>query len=227
MDSVIEIQLSGWTATPRMPFVLSGNAICTPTPSYSLLLGIVGCCLGRIVEADEVQIGFYYTYDSVANDMETRHRLEFDGRRVKPHAKGTDAYLREFHVLPQLTIWLNRLDWEGYFKNPIGTPVLGRSQDLLKIDTVRQVKVRSVEEAEISGCMLPFSTNLKIGGQLVQLAEAYEENQEIGSGRKATRTGIFMSIPHDNKAKVRMPGLYQTDEETPRQFYLHAFGNGS
>jgi CRISPR-associated protein Cas5t len=227
MDSVLEIQFTGWTATPRMPFILSGNAVCLYTPTYSLLLGVIGCCLGRIVNANEVQIGFHYSFDSVANDLETRQRLEYDGKKVKPHAKGTDAYSREFHVLPRLTIWLNRIEWEEYFSNPIGTPALGRSQDILKIESVKQVKVRAIDEAVISGCMLPFTSNLQIGGQLVQLAEAYEENEEIGSGRKATRTGIFMSIPHDNNAKVKMPNLYQTQGEIPSSFYLHIFGNGN
>jgi CRISPR-associated protein Cas5t len=227
MDSVIEIKFSGWTATPRMPFILSGNAVCLHTPTYSLLLGVIGCCLGRIVDPSEVQIGFHYSFDSIANDLETRQRLEFDGKKVKQHAKGTDAYLREFHVLPKLTIWIDRLDWEQYFISPVGTPALGRSQDILKIESVKQVKVRSVEETEISGCMLPFNPSLQIGGQLVQLAEAYLENEEVGSGRRATRTGVFMSIPHDNNAKVRMPNLYLTQEEKPQGFYLHIFGNGN
>jgi len=59
MEDFLEVKLKGWTATPRLPFILSGNAICMPTPSYSMLLGMIGCCLGRIVEAREVNIGFY------------------------------------------------------------------------------------------------------------------------------------------------------------------------
>jgi CRISPR-associated protein Cas5t len=227
MDSVLEIKFIGWTATPRMPFILSGNAVCTYTPTYSLLLGLIGCCLGRIVNSSEVKIGFFYSFDTIANDLETRHRLEFDGKKVKQHSKGTDAYSREFHVQPKLTIWLDRIDWEHYFIDPIGTPSLGRSQDILKIETVRRVKVKLVEEAKVSGCMLPFNPSLQIGGQLIQVAEAYQENEEVGSGRKPTGTRIFMSIPHDNNAKVRIPNLYQTQEESPKSFYLHVFGNGN
>ena len=70
MDKVLEIKFSGWTATPRLPFVLSGNALCMPVPSYSLILGIVGCCLGRIVSPKEVKIGYQYDYDTVAVDIE-------------------------------------------------------------------------------------------------------------------------------------------------------------
>ncbi len=227
MEKALEVRLTGWTATPRMPFVLSGNAICLPTPTYSLLLGLVGCCLGRVVEAKEIQIGFNYEFDSVGRDLETRQRLEFDGKKIKGHMKGSDAYNREFHVLPKLTLWIDRIDWENFFLNPIGTPSLGRSQDILKIESVQQVKVRTIEEAELPGCMLPFNSNLKISGQLVQLAEAFEEGDSIGSGRKPTKTRIFMAVANDNKAKIKMPNLFQTIEEKPKNFYLHKFGNAN
>lgn len=166
MREFLEVQFVGWTATPRLPFILSGNAICMPTPSYSILLGMIGCCLGRIVEADEVDIGFYYAYDASGNDLETRHRLVYKGK-LKAHSKGTDAYSREFHTKPTLTVWLNRTDWLDYFKYPIGTPSLGRSQDLLKIKSAKVVTVQPVVKGIVSGCMIPFSHELKIGGQLV------------------------------------------------------------
>ncbi|MBW3470440.1 hypothetical protein [Arthrospiribacter ruber] len=223
MDKVLEIRFSGWTATPRMPFVLSGNAVCMPVPSYSLLLGLIGCCLGRLVSGTEVKIGFNYSYDSVGKDLETRQRLEYDGKKVKAHSKGTDAYLREFHVAPKLTLWLDRSDWETYFLNPVGTPSLGRSQDILKIESVGIVEIKSVTEATISGCMVPFSSDLKAGGQLFQLAEAYQESEEVGGGRKAINTRIFMAIPPDNEANMKIQNLYQTQEGDNQSFYLHHF----
>lgn len=219
MKTLLEIRFRGWTATPRMPFVLSGNAVCLPVPTYSLLLGLVGCCLGRPVEAEEVRLGFRYHFDTSAEDIETRQRLEFDGKKIKSHAKGSDAYPREFHVNPCLTVWLDRLDWEDYFKSPVGSPALGRSQDLLKIEFVRQVEVQPVSEAKIGGCMLPFSSKLRIAGQLVQLAEAYRENETIGSGRTAIQSRIFLAVPIDNDTPVAFEHLFQTADH--QAFYLH------
>lgn len=221
MNKILEIQFSGWTATPRMPFILSGNAVCMHTPSYSLLLGIIGCCLGRVVSSDEVQIGFEYSYDTVAEDLETRQRLEYDGKKIKKHSKGSDAYLREFHTFPKLTIWIDRTDWKDYFLSPIGTPSLGRSQDILKIDAVKEVEVTPVNEGEVSGCMLPFSANLQAGGQLVQLAESFAENEEIGSGRTSQRSQVFLSIPYDSRVTIKHSGLFKI--QTAKTFYLHQF----
>jgi len=223
MDEVLEVQFTGWTATPRMPFILSGNAVCLPVPTYSLLLGMIGCCLGRLIEPNEVQIGFHYTFETVGNDLETRQRLEYDGKRVKKHSKGSDAYPREFHVNPSLTVWIDRLDWESYFQNPIGTPALGRSQDILKVESVRRVNIQNEVEVYISGSMLPFNTSMQVAGRLVQLAEAYRENEIVGSGRTATKTNIFIAIPYDSVGKVRMPNLYSTIEENSKSFYLHSF----
>lgn len=225
MNNILEIKFSGWTATPRLPFVLSGNAVCMPVPSYSLLLGLIGCCLGRIIQYDEVNIGYNYTFDSVAKDRETRQRLEFNKQKIKIHSKGSDTYLREFHTSPKLILWLNRIDWVQYFSNPIGTPALGRSQDILKIENVRIVEVNSVSKGTIAGCMLPFAKDLKIGGQLVQLAEAYMESEEIGGGRIASNSKIFITIPEDNEQEIVVNNLFQLNEKDGKIFYLHNFGN--
>jgi CRISPR-associated protein Cas5t len=221
MNKVLEIRFSGWTATPRMPFILSGNALCMPTPSYSLVLGIIGCCLGRLVSSDEVKIGFEYSYDAVAKDLETRQRLEYDGKKVKKHSKGTDAYLREFHTFPKLIVWVNRTDWKKYFISPVGTPSLGRSQDILKIEGVNEINISPVEEGEISGCMLPFNANLHAGGQLVQLAESFEESEEIGAGRVPRKSQIFLSVPYDSTVLLKHSNLFKTQDD--KVFYLHQF----
>jgi CRISPR-associated protein Cas5t len=223
MNKVLEIQFSGWTATPRMPFILSGNAVCMHTPSYSLLLGIIGCCLGRLVASVEVQIGFEYCYDTVARDLETRQRLEYDGKKVKKHSKGSDAYLREFHTFPKLTMWINRTDWKDYFLSPIGTPSLGRSQDILKINSVKEIEISSVNKGTISGCMLPFSANLQAGGQLVQLAESFVENEEIGGGRTPQKSKVFLSIPYDSRLTLEHSNLFKIQGEEEKVFYLHQF----
>lgn len=224
MDKVLEIKFSGWTATPRLPFVLSGNALCMPVPPYSLVLGIIGCCLGRFVSPQEVKIGYRYDYDTVGVDIETRRRLQFDGKKIKVHDKGSDAYQREFHVNPRLTVWIDRTDWKEYFENPIGTPALGRSQDLLEINEVAVKEIISVPEAGLTGCMVPFDPEYTIPGQLMQLAEAYEENEAIGSGRTPIRSSMFVAIhPRMEKVKVVRDHLFQLKDDPSISFYLHSF----
>lgn len=231
---LLEVEFEGWTATPRLPFVLSGNAVCMPTPTYSLLLGVIGCCLGRMVEHTELSLGFHYRYWNAANDMEKRQRLEYDGRKVKAHAKGSDVHNREFHVVssankngdlqPCLTLWLDRTDWADYFRHPVGTPALGRSQDLLTVrkESVRIVTVKPVQEAALRGCLLPFKTGLGVAGQLIQIADAYEEAAYIGGGRRPVNPRIFVSVSHDAEPKpLILDNIYQTEEG--QSLYLHTW----
>ena len=99
MNKLLEVQFTGWTSTPRMPFILSGNAICMHTPSYSMVLGIIGCCLGRIVLPEELKLGFKYHYNSIAQDLETRQRLEFNGKRSKDTLKVQMPIIENFIFL--------------------------------------------------------------------------------------------------------------------------------
>lgn len=216
----LQIKMKGWTATPRMPFIISGNAICLPVPTYSLLLGLIGCCVGRVVDFEEVSIGFRYAFDQMAKDKETRNRLEVarSGKLI-PHSKGKDAYDREFHTRPSLLLWLNRLDWQTYFENPVGTPALGRSQDLLQISGTQQVTARPISDGELCGTLVPFRPGDRLPGQIIQCAEAFREKDEIGTGRVSTRSRIFLAIHHDQKVQAKIGNLYQTTDGV--QFYLH------
>lgn len=227
MDKVLEIKFSGWTATPRMPFIISGSekggSICLHTPTYSSLLGLIGCCLGRVITSSEVQFGFYYEFDSVNKDLENRKRLSNKRNRIAPHSDGDSVYLLEFHTNPFLIIWIDRIDWKDYFLSPIGTPSLGRSQDILRIDAVKEIEVDAVEEGEVSGCMLPFSAAIQAGGQLVQLAESFSENEEIGSGRTPQKSKVFLSIPYDSRVMIKHSNLFKTQDVNPKTFYLHQF----
>lgn len=222
---MLQIEMQGWSATPRMPFIISGSqkggAICLPVPSYSILLGLIGCCLGRLVDFEEVRIGFVYTFGEITKDLEKRNRLKFDSKsgRLMQHPDGQDVHLREFHTLPRLTLWLNRPDWRMFFENPVGTPVLGRSQDILFIKRVARVRAERIEAGELSGTLVPFKPGNRLPGQIVQFAEAFRENDVVGSGRSSIGSKMFLAIRPDQNVAARIKNLFQT--ETGRQFYYH------
>ena len=70
--------------------------------------------------------------------------------------------------------------------------------------------------------MMPFSSDLQTGGQLVQIAEAYREHEETGKGRIAIDSKIFMSIPSDSQSTIEHSNLFKTEDG--RNFYLHTWG---
>lgn len=218
----LQIHLNGWTATPRLPMVISGNARCMPVPSYSSLLGLIGCCLGRPVSSQEVNIGCRYMYSDSFDDLETRHRLKFKNGRLKVHPKGTDAYKREVHLKPVLTLWLSRLDWQTYFEDPCGTPSLGQSQDILQITGIELVDAELVQEGVIKGCMLPvdnIESGIEFAGRFVQIADSFIENDSIGSGRSATASRIFVCVPYSNDRSIQNRSIYKLSDEIC--IYMH------
>mgnify|MGYP000317379458 CR=1 FL=1 len=77
-----------------------------------------------------------------------------------------------------MTIWIDRLDWISFFESPVGTPALGRSQDLLQVKKVCIKEVVQISEGCVKGCMIPFDMSETIPGQLVQLAESYAEGEK-------------------------------------------------
>ena len=104
MNKILEIKLSGWTSTPRMPFIISGNALCLPVPPYSTILGVIGCCVGRNIMANEVKVGYRYSYDITAVDLETRGRLKFKNKKIISLDKDTEANKCECHVKSKVRI---------------------------------------------------------------------------------------------------------------------------
>jgi CRISPR-associated protein Cas5t len=219
---VLQVKLSGWSATPRMPYILSGNAVCMNNPSYATILGIIGCCMGQNVIPSHFSLGYKYSFDTVSKDLETRHRLEYDGKKLKPNAKGTDAYEREFHVNPLLTIWLSDITFKQYFDNPIGTPCLGQSQDLLHIVDVSIIEVENIPNGYLSGTMIPFNAANNIAGQLVQLVDYFIENEEVGKGRTPKSSSMYLSIHHENEQDIALDNLYRI-KGTETCFYLKNF----
>ena len=67
--------------------------------------------------------------------------------------------------------------------------------------------------------MLPFSGNLQVAGRLVQIAEAFNENDEVGKGRIMTNSRVFLTIPQENEKAISFENLFET--ETKQHFYLH------
>lgn len=114
----------------------------------------------------------------------------------------------------------------------MGTPSLGRSQDIMKIENISIIEATPVQETTIAGTMIPFDTSLEVGGQLVRLAEAFEEGEGVGQGRKATAVKMFLAIPPDNISKVNINPIFevvgeQIADNQAKGFYLHAFSNAN
>jgi hypothetical protein len=84
--------------------------------------------------------------------------------------------------------------------------------------------ITSIDEGYLKGCMIPFDENNIIPGQLMQFAEAYEENASVESGRFSIASTTFVAIySKGDGIKVKNKNLYKTIEDNSKSFYLHTF----
>lgn len=218
---LLKVVFKGWTATPRLPQVKSGKALSIPIPSYSTLLGLIGCCLGREVSPSEVRIGFEYRCDEqMAIDLETTHRLAWINGKIKPHPKGTAVTEREFHINPELIMFVDAIHWQDAFLNPVGIPCLGRSQDLLWITQIERITATPVKKGILGPTLIPFAETL-IPGRMLRLCESYKEGN-IGEGRQMRHSGLYTAVsPYSHP--IEFNNLYDVGPhlDNNRVLYFH------
>ncbi len=225
MDKLIHATIRGITATFRIPLIVSGKSLCAPVPSYSTLLGFIGCCAGREVYPDEVRIGFEYHFGEGASgaglgvDMETTHRFELKNDRLQPHPKGTSIRFYEFHTYPVLELYLDNMDFFDILGQPAGIPTLGRSQDLAWIERVEKVDVEQKPSGKVCTTLMPFPQEA-VGGRMLRLPEFFD-NKQTGVTRDPMNIRLFQVVP--TGSIIVNPNLYhvKTDEDDDHVIYLH------
>jgi len=220
----LHITLKAFTATFKMPFINTGVAISMPVPSYSTIVGLISCCVGRWIEKDETLIGFKYEYEGMGRDLETTRRLGVDNKgnlkRVPEPGIGT----REFHVNPVLDIYLTNIEFEKYFYNPVGVPVLGRSQDVAWITKVEKIDIDKVESGRIKPTLVPFPCS-GMGGRIVRCCD-YFNNDRLGCFRTAERAILYQVVPYSKDGVyIRRDNLFTIPRGIKEEvIYMHKLG---
>lgn len=214
---LLHAKIVGWTATFRMPLLYSGTGLTAPVPPYSTLLGFIGNLAAREIKPHETRIGYVFKSSGTAIDMETTQRLKMTGNNLRPQEKG--IVKRQFHLNPTLDIYLDNLDFQDFFENPLNTPSLGRSQDLVWIEKTEIIEAESISEAKVGGTLLPFPQS-DASGQILNLPE-YFFNDERGYTRRTGKTSKFVAVKYENASNISRDDLFRiNDSETA--IYLHS-----
>jgi CRISPR-associated protein Cas5t len=180
---VLRICFRGRTGSFRIPFSISGVQLTTPVPSYSNLVGLISCCVGDMMKKETTQIGFEFSYEAKALDLERFIRWDFNAKSIgKPilNSAGPGVRQREYLINPQLNLYLTNTSLKSFFITPKGIPTLGRSQDLVCIECVEEIEIEPVKEGNIGGTLIPydiFGDNI-VNGFLLRLPEYIEYNEQ-------------------------------------------------
>lgn len=197
---LLRIQIRGWTATFRLPLLYSGTGLTSPLPPYSTLLGLLGALAGREINHDETRIGFAFQSNGLAIDRESLKRLRIDsagrlGIQPKPNNR-----MNQFHVCPQLNLYLDNTDFRQFFDEPRNPPCLGRSQDVAWVESVREVEATPVTQGVIRGTLIPFPQK-GASGQILVLPD-YFDNDRAGYTRAIGKLNRYLAVKWDTPAQV-------------------------
>ncbi len=219
----IHIRMEGFSAFFRLPTIISGTQLSSPLPPYSTLLGLIGCCAGQNVEPQETRIGYEYQKRGTTLEIERTNRLELDVAKgqLKPNIKGQGILYREIHIAPVLDLYLTNTNFKKYFESPIGTPTLGRSQDVVWIKLVEEIELIPQETGKIGATLLPFPQQ-DFGGRVVRVAD-YFDNSKAGYLRQLKKLGMYQAVPEvKDGTPVKTKNLFHPNN-TPKEkvIYLH------
>lgn len=221
---LLYVHIRGWTATFRMPLLYSGTGLTSPVPPYSTLIGMIGCMAGRdLMPQDVLGIGYIFQSESKTIDLETTKRLSMNEKgELGPNTrKGDGIAKREFHVNPDLHLYLENLELRHIFEEPLNIPTLGRSQDVCWIESMKEVFCEPKEEGSVRGTLVPFPTNGATG--LILLLPDWFDNTVYGYTRSIGRLGRYQAVKYDSPtAKIKVKNLFAVEGQDSC-IYLHDF----
>ena len=223
----VHVHLEGYTAFFRYTGLISGNQLTLPCPTYANLLGLISACANKTVCPRDTRIGFEFNHVSEDEDLERTDRLALEREKLKPHTKGQGILRRRVHFRPSLDLYLTNLDLARAFNNPVGTPSLGRSQDLCWITKVETVNLTPVKSGMIGATMIGRPNRVidpSIMSDIVVATEWFT-NDRTGYTRTVQATGYYQVIePEDGKRRiyVAIDNLFHPSNLSDEQvIYLH------
>lgn len=153
----LRILVTGWTASFRYPSFISGFQPTLPVPPLSTVYGLLSAIKGESVTPKDIDIGFIFSSESKAIDLETIYELK--------GLKGNKSNIvrREFLFNPKLYLYISDLGFEKYIKHPKYSISLGRSSDLAMIEEVKIVDLKKEKNVKLGGTILPFGTEGAFG----------------------------------------------------------------
>ena len=214
---LLHIRFEAFTSTFKMPCINTGTMISSPAPSYSTVVGIISCCLGRLLEKDETQIAFSYSCFGAGADLEKTQRLKLENGVSKKNPE-TGIALRQFHTSPVLDVYLDNMNLKRYFIRPVGVPTLGRSQDIAWITCVETIEAESVPSGMIRSTLIPYPCEM-IGGRVVRFCD-YFRNDDLGYVRTPGKMILYQIVPASSDGIfIERGNLYRINEN--EVVYLH------
>ncbi len=161
---VLRIKITGVVSSFRNPFFVSGAQPTLEVPPPSTILGIISAVAGRIVRPDEMSVGYVFLYKDKGEDLELIYELSL---KEKFKAK-SNVIRRDFLTFPELYLYVTNVEYEGYFRKPSFPILLGRTQELAKIEKIEKVTLVKKSPVRFGKTIVPIDFK-GVSGAIVAL----------------------------------------------------------
>ena len=167
------IEISTWTSSFRYPNVISGFQPTLTVPPISTVLGLINACAGKYIKHNQLNIGYYFDFKAKCVDLETIYQFELDKKSVKNQVK-SNIINREFLFECRLILYVTDKDIADYFIKPQYQILLGRSNDIASINSIKEIELNQIDSAnKIKGQIIPFKGNGLPGVIQAQIGRAH------------------------------------------------------
>jgi CRISPR-associated protein Cas5t len=161
---VLRIKITGVVSSFRNPFFVSGAQPTLEVPPPSTILGIISAVVGRIVKPDEMSFGYVFLYKDKGEDLELIYELSLKERfKAK-----SNVIRRDFLTFPELYLYVTNVEYEGYFRKPYFPILLGRTQELAKIEKIEKVTLVKKSPVRFGKTIVPIDFK-GVSGAIVAL----------------------------------------------------------
>ncbi|HZO88723.1 MAG TPA: CRISPR-associated protein Cas5 [Chthonomonadaceae bacterium] len=153
----VRIDIQAYTASFRVPGMM-GYQVTAPVPPPATIYGLLAAAAGREIPPGETWVAYRFAYDAQAEDLETIIIYEQGGPVwVKSqYAPKTNVVNRQFLFGARLALYLAPGAVADAFLRPRFPLLLGRSQDVATVTAHRRATLELMQEADVSGILLPF-----------------------------------------------------------------------
>lgn len=173
---IFKIEITSWTASFRYPNLISGIQPTLEVPPLSTVLGLLNAAAGKYLTHKNLKIGYFFRYGAIEFDLETIYQITTTSKGFPSNIGKSNIMQRQFLFDNCLTIYLEDERIVEYLKNPFYDIVLGRSNDLATVESIKKIQLDKIENAEkIKGQVVPYYRNM-LPGKIQALPKYFSDS---------------------------------------------------
>mgnify|MGYP001773227946 CR=1 FL=1 len=177
---VLRVKITSIVSSFRHHLFIAGVQPTLEVPPPSTVLGVISSVAGRIVKPGEICFGYVFLYRDKSEDLELIYELSL---KKKFEAK-SNVIKREFLTFPELYLYTTNFELERFFKSPEFPVLLGRTQELAKIDEIKTIELVKSSPVRFGHTVVPFDFK-GVAGPLVSMPLYFDYSPyEPRKGRK-------------------------------------------